>query len=343
MESNGISLRFQGISLAITTGIILYLVVAEIQKFCSLDQKPNIFTVTPESMARFSSTPAKVELGMTITDFPEFSVTENKFKFTGVIWFSFDPALISLETIEKFSFLRGEIEYKSEPTVTLQGDRLIASYAVRVLFKTNLYYGFFPFEDHALHLVVVNTAVNPGEVIFQSSQNNLVVTNDVYVSGYDYRDHKVTAGYTTIPLGQEELASRPITFPAVLFEMDFFHDSARYIISVLLPLLIVFLIDMFSFCLDQRMDHAALVQLSTQNMVALVAYRFVIEGLSPKVGYPMLADYIFFLFLFNSFVTFVVNCIGPYLSLALKKAISLFHQAAVLSVFIYLFLFWVPC
>ena len=46
------------------------------------------------------------------------------------------------------------------------------------------------------------------------------------------------------------------------------------------------------------------MQMSTGNIVALVAYRFVIESISPKVGYPMIADYIFFLF-FEHFLYYV--------------------------------------
>lgn len=337
---NGISVRFQAITLATTVAVILFFIIGELNQFCAQDRRPIIHTLTPHDSTWYTSSQARVQVGLTITDFPKFEVTNNKFKLSGIIWFIYDPRLIDREIIGKFSFLRGEIEYKSEPSTLLIDDKVFVRYDIRVAFQSNLYYGYFPFEDHRLYLSLVNTFVHPGELIFESSHEYFLLEEDVNISGWRYYDHRVFNGF-----GIKHLAglNRKITYPEVLFEVDFFQDSLRYILTIILPLLIVFLIDMFSFCLDQHESQATLVQLSSGNIIALVAYRFVMESIAPRVGYLMIADYLFYLFLSTCFATFVINSVGPYLTVFQKKMVSLFMQGFVLSVFTYLFTVMIKC
>ena len=308
---NGISVKFQSISLSITVVVMAFLVIGELRKFCSIDQGPILHSITPSTLKEFTTTPAQVRTGMTITDFSEFEVEANKFKMTALVWFYFDPSLISLETVGKFSFLRGEIEHKSEPTASLINGKILARYTTRLIFKTNLYYGFFPFEDHTIYLSLVNTAVSPGELLFESFAGDLAIDADVYVSGWQYNDHRVATGYTELKVGSGSI-KREFSSPLVVFALDFEHQSMRYIISILLPLIVIFLIDMFSLCFDQKVDRDTLVALSASNMIALTAYRFVLDSLAPKVGYALLADYLFFLFLFTTFLIFLVNHQFPF-------------------------------
>lgn len=341
MKSNALSVQFQWLTFSITSFIIILLVAGQLKKFCTVDQPPRIFSVTPQTVKQFVITPAKVDVGLTITDFPVFNVADNTFQMSAIIWFTFDPALISLATVENFSFVKGKIDYKSEPTTRLDGDLITAQYTIRVTFRTDLYYGFFPFEDHTLHLMLANTNVNPDEFMYVSSYANVII-DQAYITGWEYADHNVKTGYTTTPLGKGR-KSKDVAYPAVLFSFDFFHHSARYAISVLLPLLIIFFIDLLSLCLDQKKKYETLVTLSTGNIVALVAYRFVIESMTPRVGYPTIADYLYFLFLTNTFIIFVINCVGPYLTVFMKKIISVTLQLGIIGVIVYLLAYWIPC
>ena len=342
-SSNGISLHFQVTSLACTVVMILALILLQVRKFCAADLAPRIVTVTPKTLQQDAvSTPTQVTVGLTITDFPSFDVAHNNFEFSGILWFTFDPALIGLKTIEKFNFVKGDIKYISEPITRLEDDMLTVRYRIRVSFKSNLYYGYFPFEDHTLYLMLSNTSVNPNEMIFESTYANVIV-DQPYVNGWDYTDHRVTTGYSTIPLG---IGKKPkeIIYPSVLFTFDFYHHSVRYIISILLPLLIIFLIDLFSLCFDQRAERATLVTMTTANIAALVAYRFVLEALTPKVGLPYRCRLLLFsLSQPNTFIIFVVNCVGPYLTKRQKKIISITIQACIISAIFFLLRFWIPC
>ncbi len=340
-KSSGISFSFQVTTLTLSTLIIILLVANQLKKFCSADLSPEITQITPKTLQQFVANPVKVDVGMTITDFPEFGVATNKFQIAGIIWFRFDPSLISLDTIEKFTLVKGQSNYKSNAITSLDDGMLTARYTILTTCRTNLYYGVFPFEDHTLYLMLANREVDPNEVIFQSGYANFIVDKP-YISGWDYADHRITTGFNTIPLGTGQ-RKKEILYPSVLFELDFFHHSIRYVITVLLPLLIIFFIDLFSLCFDQKKDLGKLVGITTANLAALVGYRFVIERMTPKVGYPTIADYLYFLFLTNTFIIFVINCIGPYLTPFQKKIVSVTLQTIIISVIIYLLGYWIPC
>ena len=279
-DANNLSVQFQWVTFTVTNLIIIILVAGQLRKFCSIDQPPRMTPITPQTMKQFIVTPAEVDVGLTITDFTKFDVAINEFQISGVIWFTFDPSLISLETIEKFTFAKGTIDKRSKARTFLDGDMLTARYTIQATFRTDLYYGFFPFEDHTLYLMLENPTVNPDELIFQSSYANLII-DQPYIGGWEYADHRIKTGFSTLPLGSGE-KSKEIAHPAVLFTIDFFHHSARYIITVLLPLLIIFFIDLLSLCLDQKKNHEILVTLSTANIVALVAYRLSSKDLPQK-------------------------------------------------------------
>ena len=93
----------------------------------------------------------------------------------------------------------------------------------------------------------------------------------------------------------------------------------------------------------QRKERDILVTMTTANIAALVAYRFVLESLTPKVGYPTIADYFFFLFLSNTFMIFMINCVGPYLTRRQKKIISIVVQVLVVLTIAFLLRTWLPC
>ena len=244
--SNGISVPFQFATLAITTAILSYLIAGQVYHFCAIDKKPTIRSI--DALPRTEKSPAVVQVALTIADFSEFNVTENKFRITGMVSFTFDPKKISLDTLEKFTFLRGDVDYKSKPHISTQNGLTTAYYTIKANFKTNLFYGFFPFEDHKIFLGLVNDEVSPTEMVFQARPEDFKIDADVYVSGWSYQKHRARTGYGETVIGAPPI-TRTVLYPVALFIIDFFHYSMRYIISIMLPLLIIFFIDMFSLCL----------------------------------------------------------------------------------------------
>ena len=78
-----------------------------------ISYKRDYYSESPTHILQVTSKEArlatKVNIGLHITNFPEFSFYQNKFKMNAIIWFKFPLGTESLNTIEQFSFQNGII------------------------------------------------------------------------------------------------------------------------------------------------------------------------------------------------------------------------------------------
>lgn len=339
--SNSLSPKFQLLSIAIFTSIIFYITYIFMQRFCASDERPDVFAIQ-EKIKEFKKEPASVEVGMTIENFSDFDTRNNKITFSGMVWFVYDPSLVSDKVIENFTFGNNEKLQKSlSKSFSIDG-KAIKVYSIRATVKTDLYFGYFPFEDHRIYIVLENKSVGINELIFKSDKSNFIVNENSSFLGWVYINKEVDTGHILTKFG-EAGALKDTNHPAVLFEIDYLYQGVRFILAIFFPLFLIFFIELMSFCLDQKEDHGTLITISLTDLAALLAYRFVLESIIPRVGYLTIADYVFFLFLSTSFIMFIINVIGPYLKIWHKKVISISLQLYVLFVFIFLFNFWFAC
>ncbi len=304
-EKRATTVLFQLVCIAISSLFMGLIIVGTMGTFRSSDEAPQLLPIVPKKAVQFGGTPATVKVGLTISNFSVFDIIKNEFVFTGTIWFEFDPSIISLETIKQFTFEKGEILSLSEPTTKIIGDKLFASYDVRIKKKDNLIYTFFPFSAHTFHVIIDNSA-SPGEMVYESSVADLVVAKNAIPSGWALDDESVYTGYSTSEL-EAQNQEKAIFHPRVIFAIDFNLRSLRHLLTILLPLILMFFITTFSFSMDPTYYYRSIISLSTGAVTAMLAYRFVIENLSPKVGYFMLSDALFFLFLVACGVMFLIN------------------------------------
>lgn len=338
-NSNAISEKFLVYTFCATTIILFYLLYTNENNFCSKDKMPHLLPITKEVLDK---KPASVHVGISILDFSNFDIKQNKFTTNAAVWFIFNPKEISIESIEKFSFERGQIEEKSKPYSYLIGQNQLSRFFVRVSFKSDLNYSNFPFDDHKIYLSLINDTLSPEQIIFKSFKEDLKIDPIREHSGWKYVDHNVYTGYDTAKLGSNEI-SRIIKYPEVVFELDYNQASSRYALLIVLPLLLIFFIELFALAIDQASQRGALINLSGTDIAALFAYRFVIETLSPSTGYFMISDYLFFIFLSLSFAMLLINGYGPDLTKNQKKALSVVLQIIVILSFVYFLRIWSNC
>lgn len=340
-QSNALSYTFQAFTLSITVPILMYFTLSFMNKFCVHDQMPLIMPLNKQKIEGQKTEPALVRVGLSIKDFMEFDTVNNKFTILAIIWFMFDPKQIPLEYIENFSFERGQIESKSKPYTYSYDGKQIAQYEIRMSFKTNLYYGYFPFEDHKIFIVLENINASLNDLVYHSANNDFIVNTETYISGWTYHGQNVFEGYGSTKLSTKDEIKSTV-HPRIIFEIDYFHYSLRYIYLLILPLLLIYVIGLFSLCVEEKYK-ADLINISVANIGALFAYRFILQTIAPNVAYLTISDYIFFLFLSVSFVIFLASGIIPHISLFQKKVISLSLQLYTIIAFIYIFKFWAVC
>jgi hypothetical protein len=223
-----------------------------------------------------------------------------------MVWFEFDPSLLPLETVQKFSFDRGTITNKSEPDMKLFDSMLLVQYTMRLEFTSNLNHKLFPLDDHALFITFKNEYVTPEEVTFQASRNSFMVAPDAHTADWNILDLSAENGYFKAQLDASD-PKKTVTYPAIVFVMTLQKKGVRKFFIIMLPMLILFFIALFSLSLNPDPLARSILALSTGTLTGLIAYRFVIEKVVPDVGYFTLTDHLFNLFLTIIFIFFVVN------------------------------------
>lgn len=301
-------------------------------------REPNVpvLVLTPRQIVEFGGMQPEVSVGLYLRDFQLFDMTHGNFIANITVWFQFDPRLISLDRIEQFTIERAEIMQRSAPLVRVVGEKLIARYDLRIRFTLQLNYASFPFDAHRMNISIVNYALSAHDVIFTSKQQNLVRGPMVSTVEWTVDDSRVVAGFAAEKLVEGK--NEPTThYPRVVFSLDFDRMSTRSALSIFLPLILIFLISIFSLCLNPKVTGVSNVLITVSAITALIAYRFVIENIAPAAGYFMVSDYIFLLFLLACCSAFLINLFGATLSGRAKTLLSVLVHAFICLTVIVLF------
>ncbi len=299
-----ISLPFQFILILISISILSGLIFWRSNSLISWEVKPTIHPITPKKVQELGGLSQAITVGFTIEEFIDFDMVTNSFILDGIIWFKFDPGAISLDSLSNFSFVKGTFIQKSTPDLRIIDDKILAQYTVRIKFKSDLNYNDFPLDSHRIFAVLINKSVSPSEIIFESSKRELNVQAKVESSGWKLYDTIAQTGYIEYALDPYD-KRQDNSYPAVMFEFYYTRNSIRYALSIILPLALIFYLLLFSVSLKL----ISAVGISAASVTTVLAYRFVIENLSPKTGSFMISDYIFFLFLAATIGTFLINVI----------------------------------
>lgn len=320
---------------AIFSSVLIFLLGARLTKFQSNDPYPEITTLTPSKIIKFGGSPTNVQVGVYIRDIPSFDIISGKFVVDLILWFKFDHRQVSLDRIGKFKFDRARVIEQSKPYTKIDGHDLIARYDMKLEMTTTLNYKNFPLDDHRINISLTNYTLTPSEVIFNSSMENLTTNPEIRIAGWDNVDKMVKTGFLTDETYSDEKQSGKIHNPRVIFSLDFIGIGIRHIITLLIPLLIIFLIATITLAFDPVKSASNIVTTSIATITALIAYKFVIENMSPKTGYLMISDAFFFYILFGCIALFIANLFSDKIS-GYKKNIFI---TLLYAVYIFLFIY----
>jgi len=274
-----------------------------LSRFNSTDPEPVIQNIDVELTKKFAAFTVHVETGLYIRSFPHFSMIDNQFTADMIVWFMFDPTEITLDIIEKFSFENGTIIKKSPPDIKTYDTKTFVKYDVIVELKSNLEFYRFPLEDHKLSIILTNHFVTPYEVMFEVLTTDFVVAPNLFIANWRIKNLTTNFGIDENILNQIDLTKK-IAYPKATFIIDLVKSGIRKAFIIFTPIFIIFFLALFSFFLTLG-NVIGRATLSVSALTALLGYRFVIEGLMPKVGYFTTTDYIYIILLIFSFIIFV--------------------------------------
>ncbi len=344
--SNIIRPHFQAVAVVVTSGIIFLMLYMALQRSHSLEKPTQLLSITPKKIKEWGGDPTIVQTGLFITSWHEFDVQDNEFVFDGLIWFQFDPALISIDTIDKFSFEKGEILKKSKPDTKLIDGQLFVEYRIRLRFTSNLSHKLFPLDDHLIFIGMINTFVTPSEIVFKVNKASFTQSESVFIPDWKQIDYEVDSGYEEQDIDKYD-KRKLIRVPKVIYTLEFRRSGVNLIMLILLPIFLIFFIGLFSFAFDPTKAQMPIVLIATTALTSLVAYRFIIQTMSPRTGYFLLSDLIFSLFLAFSFLVFIIgigvvhlNKMPRFLVIFRGIVFLLFHGIVLFTLF-YLLFYWV--
>lgn len=308
-----VSACFQLVTFTCASIMFALMLYKPLHRFTSYDQKPTLSSGIPAH-----STPTMVRTGLHINSFSKTDILKNDFIFEGELWFEFDPKQVSIEDIEKFDLDHGQILERSKPIISQQGKKTLARYLIRASFQTGLSYKAFPLDNHTIYIAITNRFVTAEKLSFVPVDISSIAKSNLLSSTCTLDKLMAEAGYVTnsIPLTDTVLHNNS---PQIIFGIQCNRIDLRHFLNIFLPLLLIFFFTLFAFSLDFN-EHGQMVPtMAAAGVPALLAYRFVIEAVSPDVDYFMLSDYLFFLFLFLVFAIFIAIVAAVHASERVKQ------------------------
>ncbi|KKR95548.1 MAG: hypothetical protein UU47_C0032G0004 [candidate division TM6 bacterium GW2011_GWE2_41_16] len=290
--------------------------------------QPQVFT--PRDMSLFKDVPNNISVGFFIRSFSKFDTLHGNFVLSGSVWFEFDPRKVSLEQIGNFNIEQSTILEKSQPYVMQAGEKMFVRYDIKVEFTSQLEYQAFPLDEHRIGFVLANRFLPAQNFFFESFNKNFMVkqANMERDPEWILTRNIVYTGYAQ-DIYDKTLSQRQITYPVVSFVLEFMRISSKTLAVSFLPLLFLFFISLLSFSLDPKQYAIQIITISMGTLSAMIAYRFVIDSISPRVSYFMLSDYLYLIFLFANFIIFLISFLIPKFTLMQRKVTLVFLHGAV--------------
>jgi len=310
------------------------------KSFTCADDYPPVISLTPQELFELGGSPTRIDTGIFIKNVSQFDIIKGIFLVNLTIWFKFNPDFISLDQIGKFIFQKAEIKNKSDPSLKIEGNDFIASYDMDVLFYIALNYSDFPLDDHRLSFIVDNYFLSAGQAFFVTSKNNIVYSPEIHIEGWDLVDTIAEYGYYRDEISGDT-TKKTSYHPRAIFFFEFSEIGIRYIFSIFLPLLLIFFTALFSFSVNMAGESFFyLVEMSATSLAALIAFRFVMETISPATGYFIMSDYAFVFFLLALLIVFLVNIFDRQITGFHKTIIVIFLHVSMIAMFLYLLEPW---
>lgn len=302
--------RFKFLVFVLLFFYIIGIFMLALSSFRSDDPVPEIKNISLNMRKQFRDLASKVRVGLTIRNFPSFDFVTNNFVVDAMIWFEFNKNEISLKTIDQFSFENSKIIFKSQPPyVSMRGDKILVRYDVMFDVKTDVSFHRYPLEDHTLSIVLTNNFISPNEMYFDDSVNamSLIISDKLFTSNWKPYSTQCVSGYSTLYFDQYD-HSKKIRSPKTIFTIYFQKAGINKILLIFIPLFMAIFLALFSFLMSFN-NYQGKPTMGITAITALLGYRFVIQQMSPTVGYFMLTDKIFIFLLLFAFFIFIFQAL----------------------------------
>lgn len=140
----------------------------------------------------------------------------------------------------------------------------------------------FPFDTQQLQLMFLDVGFGEREIRFKISPHSGIYSElaipDWEITGWDF-------SAAQLPLG-----AGSTLLPGAVFSLEVNRHASFYILKVIFPLMLIVAMSWLIFWIDSSMA-ATQISVAVTAMLTLIAYRFAIGGMVPRLGYLTSLDY----------------------------------------------------
>jgi hypothetical protein len=186
----------------------------------------------------------------------------------------------------------------------------------------------FPFDTQRLQVTLANVGLGAEEVNLVPSPNsrisNTLTMPDWEVTGWDF---------VVADLSLEDESPR---VQGMVFSLDVKRDTSFFVYKVILPLILIVMMSWLVFWIDPSLA-ASQISVSVTAMLTMIAYRFAIAGMMPRLAFLTSLDYFVLVSTLVVFLSMVEVIYTAYLSTSdqLEKARKVDRKARWIAPLIY--------
>ncbi len=163
---------------------------------------------------------------------------------------------------------------------------VVYSQRVTGVFSATMDLRGFPLDDQRLRIWVVSTGASNEEVLLVASDAPVLQADQLSITDWDVRDVRVERlDYRATP--------RAEVLSGISLNIDVDRRVGYYIIQVLIPLIAIVLMSWSVYWVDPTVV-ATRMGVAVTTMLTLIAYRFMLGNLVPRLSYLTRLDYFMF-------------------------------------------------
>jgi len=140
----------------------------------------------------------------------------------------------------------------------------------------------FPFDTQQLKIVLVNVKYGTRRVRFTIDPES-GISDHLKIPDWEVMSWDISTA--ELPVGKEKTGVK-----AVVFSMDVERYTSYFILKVILPLMLIVAMSWMVFWIDPSLA-ASQISVGVTAMLTLIAYRFAIGGMVPRLGFLTSLDY----------------------------------------------------
>ncbi len=317
---SGIKPLFQLILIAFTSIILSSFFYFSSFRYYSVDVPPK----THGSPVNNENNRIPVDMDIQVQDFVKADFNQAAATINMLISLTHARTKLTKEDLASFYFKRAALKSKELIAISETPTHITYTWQVVAECTFDFDYSFFPLNDHMLSITL--STMN-SSIIFKTANLSFLFSDTLDLNGWNIIKNESRA---TCSFSLPEGMSRGVPVSNVECAMALNKVGFRAILGIFLPLCILLFIALLTLSLNNAMG----ITLTINLLLALNAFRIVLENMSPKTSYLLMSDIIFLaILLMIALIFFIQVCIDWFSPRARYFLIALMHLVLIVLFF----------